>query len=304
MKRFIAVCALVLATASAVFAARAGAILYGSADGTAHPAVAYVVFYDSANVPLWRCSATLVTPTVLLTAGHCAGTYFNSTGEHTPARAQAFFSSTPIPSGDYPTAGGVPCTGFTGFPCTGGIVGAPVAYDKYKAKLRKDGTTDISGDLGAVVLAAPVTGVRPVAIAPVGTLQAAPVGSTFTIVGYGTQSTSPPPVDQRERRNGTVEFMGIDKEKTFADFTNDAAKGAAACFGDSGGPVLNGAGAIVAVISLVDSPTFCDGVAYHYRVDTVKAQQFLAQFGVPVTPGKGSEPAPGSKSGRDLGQAY
>jgi V8-like Glu-specific endopeptidase len=37
--------------------------------------VGLVVFYNSAGSPLHRCSGTMVSPTTLLTAGHCtAGT--------------------------------------------------------------------------------------------------------------------------------------------------------------------------------------------------------------------------------------
>src|SRR5215208_3675681 len=37
-----------------------------------HPYVGLVVFYDANGEFLWRCTGSLLTPTVLLTAGHCA----------------------------------------------------------------------------------------------------------------------------------------------------------------------------------------------------------------------------------------
>src|SRR5438046_10656931 len=47
-------------------------ITYGSVDGNAHPAVVLLVM-DIAGQPTFRCSATLIAPKVVLTAGHCAG---------------------------------------------------------------------------------------------------------------------------------------------------------------------------------------------------------------------------------------
>src|SRR3989449_5511072 len=44
----------------------------GTLDGNAHPAVVLLVM-DIAGKPAFRCSATLIAPTVVLTAGHCAG---------------------------------------------------------------------------------------------------------------------------------------------------------------------------------------------------------------------------------------
>src|SRR5207249_10943148 len=47
-------------------------ITYGSLDRNAHPAVVLLVM-DIAGKPAFRCSATLIAPKVVLTAGHCAG---------------------------------------------------------------------------------------------------------------------------------------------------------------------------------------------------------------------------------------
>ena len=35
--------------------------------------VAMSVYYDAAGVPLWRCSGTMISPRVYVTAGHCTG---------------------------------------------------------------------------------------------------------------------------------------------------------------------------------------------------------------------------------------
>src|SRR5256885_16806417 len=47
-------------------------ITNGTVDGSAHPAVVLLVM-DVNGTPAFRCSATLIAPKVVLTAGHCAG---------------------------------------------------------------------------------------------------------------------------------------------------------------------------------------------------------------------------------------
>ena len=49
----------------------AGAITDGQPDGNGHPFVGLMVAKDANGSPLWRCSGTLISPTVFLTAGHC-----------------------------------------------------------------------------------------------------------------------------------------------------------------------------------------------------------------------------------------
>jgi hypothetical protein len=47
----------------------AAAITGGEPDGNRHPNVGLILFYDATG--RFRCSATLVSPTVLVTAAHC-----------------------------------------------------------------------------------------------------------------------------------------------------------------------------------------------------------------------------------------
>ena len=68
MKRLAAV-GLATMAALLTMVGTSGAITGGQLDGTLHPNVAMIVFYQPDG--RFRCSATLVSPTVLVTAAHC-----------------------------------------------------------------------------------------------------------------------------------------------------------------------------------------------------------------------------------------
>src|SRR5438445_6956686 len=71
----------------------------GALDGNAHPAVVLLVM-DINGTPAFRCSATLIAPKVVLTAGHCAG----EPGEFSGMR---IFTESDVQDGNnnYPFAG-------------------------------------------------------------------------------------------------------------------------------------------------------------------------------------------------------
>ena len=70
MKRLVGALAL-SATLLLGTAAVSVAVTHGELDGNGHPYVGLMVAQDAAGKPLWRCSGTLIAPTVFLTAGHC-----------------------------------------------------------------------------------------------------------------------------------------------------------------------------------------------------------------------------------------
>jgi hypothetical protein len=49
----------------------ASAVKDGELDGGRHPYVGLMVAQDGDGNPLWRCSGTLISPTIFLTTGHC-----------------------------------------------------------------------------------------------------------------------------------------------------------------------------------------------------------------------------------------
>src|SRR3954452_14704632 len=64
---------LAAAAATLILAAPAGAITNGTADGNRHPNVGGLVSPTQYSDGTWTyCSGTLISPTVFLTAAHCA----------------------------------------------------------------------------------------------------------------------------------------------------------------------------------------------------------------------------------------
>src|SRR6187455_2895470 len=79
----------------AIVAAPASAITHGTLDGDDHPYVGLMTAHAATGEYLWRCSGTLVSPTVFVTAGHCVEPD-DSQGFGPPTYAVVFFSDTLI----------------------------------------------------------------------------------------------------------------------------------------------------------------------------------------------------------------
>ena len=86
MKRAFA--ALVATLVVGVFASGALAITDGELDAGRHPFVGLMVAQDENGAPLWRCSGTLLSDRLYLTAGHCT--------EAPAAHVEIWFADGPI----------------------------------------------------------------------------------------------------------------------------------------------------------------------------------------------------------------
>jgi hypothetical protein len=238
----------------------ASAVQFGTPDGTAHPQVGLVVFYNGSGTPLWRCSGALLSPTVFLTAGHCTGG---------TASAQVWFSPGPI-------------TLASGYPFTGGnSMGTPYAHPMFDDFAAFPATYDI----GVVVLDTPQPGPY-ASLADEGTLDelatSARKGPTFDLVGYGLQDSLPPTImADRTRYFGQAKLVNTVNQLTFGysvQLTAAPGTGGALCFGDSGGPVfLEGTTTVVAVNSFVLNLQ-CMGSGFSYRTDTADSLAFVNSF--------------------------
>ncbi len=301
MKRFslrasgLAALAATAATVAALAAApTAQAITGGEPDGTNHPNVGIIAFYDGADGNRYRCTATLVTPTVLLTAAHCtAGTAGKTIVNFDSVIAMSSPSNLPYAPDTMPP---VDTTSDTGYTATGSFTdtvgrtwhaGTAYAHPQYSDFTDMDNWNDV----GVVVLDEPVSGIAPASIAGLNFLDqfAQPkLNSTlFTIVGYGTEVRKPDGGKQKPtpqsfpllRRVADAPGQKLTPQILQVNGNyNDTRGTGGSCFGDSGGPTFKD-GKVVTVTSYgyTSNCRYIDGLQ---RVDIKVVQDWLATYGV------------------------
>jgi hypothetical protein len=250
--------AALMGTAALVPAAPAAAINGGEPD-TAHPFVGVVRF----TIPegRFRCSGTLVSPTVVLTAGHC------TEGPATNVMVSFDPQLRPDPLED-PTAAQYYITG-TAHPDPGwdGKLQFPQQHDQ-----------------GVVVLDQPAAskwpGLKPAPLPPIGFLdrnQGQLKNETFTLVGYGVSVDKKEEIVNQERRFTTSYLKNVGTEViTFNINENDSKAGGGSCFGDSGGGAFLGA-YLLGDASYVNSLK-CNALGSYQRDDTPYSRAFLNTF--------------------------
>jgi hypothetical protein len=228
----------------------AAAITGGEPDGNGHPNVGLILYYTDEG--RFRCSATLVSPTVLLTAAHCTDGVVGST----LVTFDSVIAEEP-PSG-FPVAAD-PTEGYTDEELAeaGFLSGTSYTHPEYSDFTDLDNWNDV----GVVVLDEPVTGIEPAEIAPVGTLDTIAKSdlpkTIFTAVGYGTEVRKPDEGPQKPtpmtypliRRVADMPGQKLTPQILQANGNiNDVRGTGGTCFGDSGGPAIKH-GYVVAVTS-------------------------------------------------------
>ena len=271
--------ALLLAVALTATAGPARASTGGTPDGDGHPNVGFLAFY--ADGDLSRCTGTLVSPRVVLTAGHCA--------EGTSGKILVSFD--PVIS-ERPPAVPVAADLMRGYSAAeidkaGFLSGTAYANPAYKGSNNLDDWNDV----GVVVLDRPASGIAPARIATIGTLDAyaQPLlnKTMFTAVGYGSEMGKPSSGPQRPRPISYPlirRYVVMPGQKLTPQIlqTNgnekDTRGTGGTCFGDSGGPVFLD-GEIVAVTSYSNTDN-CRYLHGYQRVDIKVVRNWLAGFGL------------------------
>jgi hypothetical protein len=274
---------LTLVGVMALVAATAIAVTRGETDAGRHPHVGLMVALDADGNPLWRCSGTLLSDTVFLTAGHCT--------EAPAAHAEIWFDDGPIPLGaGYPSSGASLCDGVTGYPCTGDAGGTPHTHPMYNPN------AFFLHDLGVVQLSAPFTRSGYGAVPQVNQLDALKTrrghqDQTFTAVGYGLQQSFPDAASWKNSafriRMLATPFLIQINGGLVGDYSlllsNNASTGGT-CFGDSGGPNFIGSGNtetnVIAGVTSFAMNGNCAGTGGVYRIDKADDLTWLAGFGI------------------------
>jgi secreted trypsin-like serine protease len=241
----------------------ASAVTDGELDGEGHPYVGLVVAQDANGNPLWRCSGTLISSTLFLTAGHCT--------EAPAAHMEIWFASdveSSIPE--------------NGYPFDGDVGGTPYTHPQYNPN------AFYLYDLGVVVLDKPVKMKKYGALPQQDVLdqlatQRGTQNVTFTAVGYGLQEINPVFVEAERVRMVAYPHLIQINGGIVGDFSlllsNNHSTGGT-CFGDSGGPNFIGDSNVVGGVTSFGLNGNCAGTGGVYRVDKADDLSWLATFGV------------------------
>jgi hypothetical protein len=258
---------LLLAGAVAVLmgsVAPAHAITDGELDGDGHPFVGLMVAQDAAGNPLWRCSGTLLSATVFLTAGHCT--------ESPAAHVEIWF--------DTDVEAGIPGNGY---PFSGDVGGTPYTHPDY------DPNAFSVRDVGVVVLDEPFASPNGVygQLPRLNQLDALKTKRglqdvTFRAVGYGLQKINPVFVEaERVRYVAYPKLNQINVPGFTGDYSlllsNNHSTGGT-CFGDSGGPNFLGSSNVVAGVTSFGINGNCAGTGGVFRMDRSWSLNWVRTF--------------------------
>jgi V8-like Glu-specific endopeptidase len=246
MRRVLLVLAVL--TGLLITASPAGAVVNGTADGNGHPNVGGLVNDTEYSDGTWLyCSGTLISPTVFLTAAHCAD----------PGQEVRVTFDPAYEDGDRTHRG---------------TFHADPAYP---------GPASDTHDIAVVVLDRAVKGIAPARLPKANSLSGLSSGQRITSVGYGAYEVTNGPGGHSYLYDD-VRMVGVGSlnavTTTWLRISGNAATGdGGTCYGDSGGPNFLGTTDIVASTTITGD-AICRATNDTYRMDTPSARAFLDDF--------------------------
>jgi hypothetical protein len=238
-----------------------------------HTYVGLAVFYDEAGEFSHRCSGSLISPSIFLTAGHCTD------DAEDLSYARIYFHQDAGANFD-PTTQRDP---ITGYPEDCAVEGDPLCVTGHE--LHDYGFDNFAGfpntrDAGIIVLDAPVTFptdfaslAAPGALDPL-SRRRGQLGYIFTISGYGISDNWPPtqPIESfRVRLMAEAKLNNLNNSWTdgfnIQISSSPGNNRGGICSGDSGGPILWDDTDIIVGITSFGKREQCLGNGYAYRVD-------------------------------------
>jgi hypothetical protein len=262
MRKFMTLLAL-LVTAIAL-GVPAGAVTNGDLDGNRHPGVVLLLM-EVNGAPAFRCSATLLSATVVLTAGHCTDNFPGS-----PYTGMRVFTESDVQHGNnnYPYAG----------PNT-------VEAKSWRSHPLFTEAAFFLHDVGVIELKSGIN-LPASAYGKLPTLDQLDVlkpssATTFTAVGYGVQRVNTVKLESEKiRMSATPHLLQINTGYTGAFslmLSNNASTGGT-CFGDSGGPNYLGTSNVVAGVTSFGLNGSCGGTGGVFRLDRRDVLSFLSPY--------------------------
>jgi hypothetical protein len=259
----------------ALGASPAGAVTGNYTDDTIHPYVALIAFYDKDDVFTHRCSGSLLTPTVFLTAGHCTDATTGATHARLWFQQDAgvgFDGTNPAPSG-YPAVSDVTSSHLYNFGFSEELP-LPNLHDVGIVILDKPIAVGDEGYAGGFASLASVGSLDRLAT------QRGRQDVTFTASGYGLSLSNPvKTVSFRKRLMATEQLINLGSHLT-DDFNiqttaNPGNGKGGTCGGDSGGPLLYDSTNTIVAVNSFGLNQWCRGNDFMYRVDQAAVQSWI-----------------------------
>jgi V8-like Glu-specific endopeptidase len=224
-----------------------------------------LVLMEIDGVPTYRCSGTIIAPTVVLTAGHCVNNYPDSFS------GIRIFTEQDVDNGnnDYPFAGpnaieasewySLPGYETLWYAYDAGVIilSEPVYFDTYPTLPELDSIDKLATERGLQDV-------------------------TFTAVGYGLQEINPVFVQgDRVRMIAHPMLVALNAPGMTGDFSlllsNNYATGGT-CFGDSGGPNFLGDSLTIGGVTSFGLNGNCAGIGGVFRMDRQNVLDFVNQY--------------------------